>query len=102
MILDWIKTLDPKIKTRNRILAKELIGLMGLVLGGATVGNYPEEFKTFLTTWIGQYIVILMINYGLYYEEEGRTLKEVVIETAMDVIILQMVKIVLEKYYSKG
>jgi hypothetical protein len=99
MLTEFILSLFTDIdkKTGDNTLVYEMTLIFGAVLSGYTIGNYPKPFLNFLATPTGQFFAFFIINFSLYRKKQ--TIAHIIAEAIIDVIVLNVIKILLEYYY---
>jgi len=88
-----------KIK-RNRKISHPLVVLLSGFVGGYTVMNFPTEFLKLFSTPIGQFIALLTIIYMYYKDDTDVTFLDIVYESLLYVVILQLLSVILNFIYN--
>jgi len=86
-------------KTSNKKIINALLIFFTAFIGGYTVSKFPKEFLDLFATPLGQYISFFCILYMYYQDDKNITLKEIILESALYVIILQCITKLLHLIY---
>ncbi len=69
---------------------------------GYTVADFHEKFLDFFTTPLGQFIVYYIILHTVYVGDPEVTTNDLITEALIYVLILQVLKLVIQKYHSNS
>ena len=84
---------------KNKISHPLVVLLSGFV-GGYTVMNFPTEFLKLFSTPIGQFIALLTILYIYYKDDTDITFLNIVYESLLYVVVLQLLAVILNFIYN--
>jgi len=81
-------------------ISHPLVVLLSGFVGGYTVMNFPTEFLKLFSTPLGQFIALLTILYIYYKDDTDVTFMNIVYESLLYVVVLQLLAVILNFIYN--
>lgn len=95
MLSDWIYKRD------KQPVAQPLVLIIAAFTGGYTVADFPKEFLDLFINPLGQFIIFYIVLYTAYYGNDKVKQYDLILESLIGVLFIQLTKLVLLSIYKK-